>query len=163
MWVIKTRRAVCLLPQPKSSHTHPWPPQGRQTCLSQVSYPMESVESGCHRLQVRGRLATSQLPACLPCCQHCYWPDRESEQTRCHSAASELNLSIAFPGLAQNPNHTQGSECFGVALEQVMSRVGWQVRLSQLIMRDLDTNPWEHKNVASNQGATREHQLPSDV
>lgn len=44
-----------------------------------------------------------------------------------------------------------------------MSRVGWQVRLSQLIMRDLDSNPSEHKNAASNQGATREHQLPSNV
>lgn len=44
-----------------------------------------------------------------------------------------------------------------------MSGVGWQVRLSQLIMRDLDTDPWEHKNVASNQGGTREHQLPSNV
>lgn len=82
---------------------------------------------------------------------------------RCHSAASELNLSTAFPGLAQDPNHTWASECFGIALEQVMSRVGWQVRFSQLIMRDLDSNPSEHKNVAYNQGAAREHQLPSNV
>lgn len=79
-----------------------------------------------------------------------------AEQRRCsHSAASELHFSTAFPGLAQDPNHTLASECFGVALEQVMPQsdrcLGWGGRLDfDKIPIPGNTSLWPPVRVPSN-------------
>lgn len=128
--MIKTRRAVCLLSQPKSSHTHPRADR-HPCCRFPTLWRIWDLSSQ-WTLAVTGCKLDEdwQLQSCLPCCQHC---QTESEQPRCHSASLELNRSTAFPGLAQDPNYTRASACFGVALRQVKPQrdrcLGWGGRV----------------------------------
>lgn len=130
MWMIKTRRAVW---PPFPTQVKSYPPQGRQTSLLQVPTLWRIWDlSSQWTLAVTGCKLDEdwQLQSCLPCCQHC---QTESEQPRCHSASPELNRSTAFPGLAQDPNYTRASACFGVALRQVKPQrdrcLGWGGRV----------------------------------